>query len=458
MALQSAENSGQQTRLVNRRLSGWPVFPFRWPVRLLGPCPGVREISLVCWGLFIGLLVIPLGFVLLLQLRHVLSCDFVYFYGIGNLFNTHSSAGLYNLGLQLQTFNHIAPPQGGIYGPSPYPPFVAQFFSLFAHLSFKLAYLLWLAVSLALYLSGISLIARDAFATERLGRSLTFCFGLAFPPFILNTLSNGQISSIAFFFVCLAWFFDRRQQPVISGLALSVVAYKPTLLLLLLPMLLLTRRMKTLLGFLGGLTLLLVEITLADGAKIWPVYLRFLEAFKHLSSTDGNHALRRWQFVDLNSFLHALPSGQSGITLVIFAIVAIAVAAWLARLLWISSDAVRPVQQLVWASTLTWTLLLNIYVPVYDSVLVVISATLTLGALNEIGWIDAERWTTLICMLIFVVAWIDVPLAKHDTVQLSTIVFFGFGIVQLYFLRQALRALSPNVDPQPDFREGLAAQ
>ena len=49
-------------------------------------------------------------------------------------------------------------------------------------------------------------------------------------------------------------------------------------------------------------------------------------------------------------------------------------------------------QYLAWAVTLTWTLLLNVYVPTYDSVLVTIAVILTLGALRDMAWSTASGW------------------------------------------------------------------
>lgn len=441
MSLQSAEKPTHPALSSDRRPSKFPEFPLRWPVKLLGPVPGLPEINLVCWGLCIGVLLVPMGIVLALRLLHVPSCDFVYFYGIGRLFRTHSPENLYNLSLQLRTFNDIAPPpQGGTYGPSPYPPFVAQFFSLFTHLSFRLAYLLWLLISLALYLKGAFLIAKFAFPARKLERSLTYCFALAFPPFILHTLVNGQLASVAFCFVCMAFILEQRRRPVFSGLALSVLAYKPTLLLLLLPMLVITRRFKALLGFLAGLTLLCLEAMLAAGPRVWAVYLHFLSAFKQLSVRDEHIGLRHWQFIDLNSLSHAIPDGRTPIALAVLSAAAIAILACMGYFLWTSKSADPPAQTLAWAVVLTWTLLLNVYVPTYDSVLVVISLILTLGALRELEWTNAERWVLLISLLVFATSWITEPVAKRFAVQPLTVLLFVFGILQLYILHQAANA------------------
>lgn len=415
------------------------AFPIRWPERLLGPRPGLRGITMVCWGFFFGTLVIPVCFALWTRLRQGAACDFVYFYGVGSIIKNYPAASLYDLGLQLKTFNAIAPPPNGFYGPSPYPPFIAQFFSLFARFSFTRAFLLWMGTSLALYLRGVALIVREASLQEGPARSLAFCAALAFPPYILNTLANGQISSIAFCSICLAVFLERSERPVASGLALSILVYKPTLLLLLFPMLLVTRRFKTLLGFVSGVTLLFLESTAVEGFKIWPTFLRFLMQFKQISEKTGS-GVSPSQFIDLNSLSYGISGGRSMFALAALAVVAIATSAWLASLLWRSHTLGRPGQALVWATTLTWTLLLNLYVPMYDSVLAVIAAALTLGALKDLGWVDALRWVEFIAVLIFAVAWITEPIARRCGIQPLTILLFLFGVMQFVLMGNLYRS------------------
>jgi hypothetical protein len=183
---------------------------------------------------------------------------------------------LYDYNLQQKIFNQIYPAHEAFYGPSPYPPYVALFFRPFARVSFESAYLLWMGISLALYIAGIAAAVKEVFPRERLKISLIFCFALAFYPFVFGTLLNGQLASVAVFSIGLAIFQERHSNPFCSGLALSILAYKPTLLFLLLPMLLLTRRSKTLFGFIFGTVILIVVATAFTGIQIWPTYAHML--------------------------------------------------------------------------------------------------------------------------------------------------------------------------------------
>ena len=206
---------------------------------------------MVCWAMFVGFLLVPLGVVHWVQASRgtrsirQLNSDFVYVYGLGQIARHYSFTRIYDVSLQQQVFLSIQPPRDGtIYGPSPYPPFVAMFFAPFTYLSFEEAYLLWLGISLILYLVGVGAASKAIFPGEPLKASLILCFALAFYPFIFGTLLNGQLSTIAICAIGLAIYQERLGNLFRSGLALALLCYKPTLLLLLIPMLLLTRRFK----------------------------------------------------------------------------------------------------------------------------------------------------------------------------------------------------------------------
>src|SRR5437763_12599852 len=88
-------------------------------------------------------------------------------------------------------------------------------------------------------------------------RSLILLLALAFEPFIMECWLGGQLSAFGFFCVALALRLDLAGRPFRSGLVLGLCFYKPTLLVLLLPMLVVGRRFRTLAGMAAtGLALL----------------------------------------------------------------------------------------------------------------------------------------------------------------------------------------------------------
>lgn len=414
-----------------------------WPTRLLGRRPGLKEANIVCWGLFIAFLLAPLCVVTVIQVRQgtgfirSLHSDFVYFYGDGQI-GAHSPARLYDYPLQQRVFSSIYPAYHGEYGPSPYPPFVALFFSLFSHLSFEAAYGLWFGLSLVLYLLGIGAALGLAFPGEDLKQSLIYCFAVGCYPFLFSTLINAQLSSVAVCAVGVALYEERRRRFFISGLALALLAYKPTLLIIIAPMLLLSRKFRAAAGFAVGIGILSAASTLFAGIGIWQKYKAFLRNFSRLTGFGGASRLQLWKYVDLSSFFTAATGRPDGAgkaaALATSAVIAIA----LATLLWRSARGSEPVQWLAWASTLTWTLLLNIYAPIYDSVLAVIAVILTLGALRTLGWRIASEWIVLLAVVAFAVSWTAVSFAQAHHVQLLSIALFLLGAAQLWLLWRAI--------------------
>ncbi len=409
----------------------------------------MKGMNVLCWSMFVAFLVAPLSVNLWVQFKsgsgsiRKFDSDFVYFYGIGYLVNEYPAVNLYDYPLQEKIFNRIYPAHEAFYGPSPYPPYVALIFRPFARVSFESAYLLWMGISLALYIAGIAATVKEVFPRERLKISLIFCFALAFYPFVFGTLLNGQLASVAVFSVGLAIFQERRSNPFCSGLALSILAYKPTLLLLLLPMLFLTRRFKTLFGFVFGTLILMLVATAFTGIQIWPAYAHMLGHFGH--STGHQSALQLSKYIDFVSLSYAVPGGRSRAGVVFLICLTSVIATGLAMLLWKSAKGVRSAQYLAWAATLTWTLIVNLYVPIYDSVLVTIAVVLTLGALRDLEWNVATGWITFLSLLIFAVSWKTEALAEGHGIQLLSIFIAAFGLGQLCMLYKVIRQFNRSV-------------
>lgn len=424
-----------------------------WPRRILGPRPGLKEVNLVCWALFVVLLLVPLCVVHWIQVKRgegsitQLHSDFVYVYGDGEIARDYPTIRIYDLGLQQRVFNTIYPAHGGVYGPSPYPPFVALLFKPFTYVSFESAFLLWMGISLALYFAGIGAATKAVFSDEPLKISLIFCFALAFFPFLFGTLLNGQLATVAVCAVGLAIYQEEQGNPFGSGLALALLSYKPTLLLLLLPMLLLTRRFRAMLGFITGAGLLILATTAVEGAQVWPAYARLLRDFGHAAGVGGTSRVELWKYLDINSFFAAILVGRSKAGLALLVCIIAVGAFGLAVLQWKSATRGRPAQWLAWAATLTWTLLLNVYVPIYDSVLVVIAIVLTLGALRDLGRSAATEWTTFLAVVIFAVSWKTEQFAKAHGIQLLSTMLLVLGTAQLLFLKRAIRQSSLEIAP-----------
>jgi hypothetical protein len=294
--------------------------------------------------------------------------DFIYFYSLGYIANHYPADRIYDYDLQKQIYARFQPIDDFAYGPSPHPPFVAALFSPFALLPYLTAYILWMAVTLVFYLAGTGLLLFRFHPGDSLKQSLILCFALLFWPFTLRTLLNGHIAAIGFLAMALALYCEDRRSWFPSGLALSLCLYKPTLLFLTIPMLIVIGRWRTLAGFLVGSVSLAVAATVLLGPDVWPGYLRMvLNLGQFLPYLDfADH-------VDLYSFASLAANGAVAVRILVL-VAAIAACLYLLRLWWHSRQAVGHQSAVaLWAATVVWTLLLNVYVPIQDTNVVVIA-------------------------------------------------------------------------------------
>jgi hypothetical protein len=335
--------------------------------------------------------------------------------------------------LQKKVLMDLRPQADFIYPPNPYSPFVGILFRPLARMPYSTALLLWSSISFSLYIAGLILMT-NCFFPRNPHRSLIFCFALSLYPLVM-VLNLATISTIGFFALAVAFCEQARERPVLSGLSLSVCLYKPTLLLLFLPMLLVRRRYRTLAGFAGGGLTMAAFVTAVQGFGVWPGYIRMLLSFG--SAALRTHGYKKLTlYVDLSTFSALLPGGHSWPGRIAFFAAAFCAALYLFRAWRNSANAGKTPDSLIWATTLTWTLVLNLYVPVTDCILVVLSLIATSAGLTRFPPTRWSRLLTLFWPLITVSSWIMAPLAESARFQILTVVFALLGILQFIVLRK----------------------
>src|SRR6185437_7735807 len=136
-------------------------------------------------------------------------------------------------------------------------------------------------------------------------------------------------------------------------------------------MLLFRRQFRTLLGFLAGSCVLFGAATAAFGWHIWVAYARLV-----FSLGDIERLRETSQYVDLTAFFTlftgARAAGPLSITAALLGI-AVLIGCW---------RKYRNHSVQVWSATLTATLILSPYVPVYDTILIIPSLIAGAGVLR----------------------------------------------------------------------------
>lgn len=133
--------------------------------------------------------------------------------------------------------------------------------------------------------------------------------------------------------------------------------------------------------------------------------------------------------------------GRSRIALAFLVSFVMAVAIWAGVAWWKSAGDNDPQQSLAWAAAIAWTMLVNVYVPIYDSILIVIAIIISLSALRRLKWMRARDWVVFLAVSMFAIAWMTEPVAKRYGVQLLTLALLAFAVTITYLLQRASRTI-----------------
>ena len=319
--------------------------------------------------------------------------DFPAFYNAGRILDSHPWSSLYDHDLQERLYIQLVP---GTTSGDPrvlyfsYTPFFALLFAPLALLPYRLALLSWSIISLVLFVIGFLRVWNTCHLQSQYKVS-ALLIALSFLPFYAWCLLVGQSSAFGFFALAIAISLDRKGKPLASGLALSLLLYKPPLLVLFLPMLLVTRRCKTLAGFsLGAVVLGALSLAMIGPSGL-PLYFRMLQSFSVLKLTGRR---RTFHEIDLFSFFNSIFHDHVFLTIVLTIAVSVFVLVFLVRE-W------SRVPSRAWTLAIPWTTILNLYFLVYDSTILILAVLLTFE------WQGNPRALRWLVLALFVAALFD---------------------------------------------------
>ncbi|HJP95671.1 MAG TPA: glycosyltransferase family 87 protein [Pyrinomonadaceae bacterium] len=390
--------------------------------------PYIRRISILVLAVY--LIVLTVSFATAKRGRTVfgpfLGADFGAFYVAGQIFNQYEPASIYDGSLHRQLYKENFPdaPLDEELSYANAPFFVIPFIFL-SRLPYTLAYAIWLAISVSLYLAGFAILWRalQSFPQELWLTALLLA--LSFWPFLVECLAGGQTSAVGFFWLALAITLEPRRR-FWSGLALAMCAYKPTLLFLVVPMLLVTGRWMSLAGLVvGNLVLALVSLAVVGVQGCLNFINRLL--FYSTVATSTEAGLRSWKYVDINAFMRLLFPHQTDLRWAITAALVLAIIPFLVS----SWRRLRGASQwqLLWALTLTWTPVLNIYMGIYDSTILVL-AVLLLTAEFYRSRTELPFAYQCLLLVLYLSPWFTQNIALMTRLQIYTLAVAALGIYQ----------------------------
>ncbi len=373
--------------------------------------------------------------------------DFAGFYAAGRILRAYSPSRVYDLELQDRVYHEVLP-ELPLHTKLPfvYPPFFSLIFEPFAALPYTQACLLWMVLSALLYLVGLAALWGTRQAIPAGEWPMVFLLAFSFQPFLECWLS-GQTS--VFGFAAMAWAVrcEALGRSFRAGLLICFCLYKPPLLVLIVPLLLVARRWRILLGFVAGAAGVAGISLLTFGWHGCLAYAQLASEFSRLinSSTVG---IPRWKYIDLNNFFGLLCGGQTPASVALWGAGVLAVIPWLARGWWDYGRSDPDQKALLWATVLTWTLVLNVYVGAYDAILAAIAAVTTADVLvrrtGQIARALGAGFREMLALL-YLVPWISQHVARSTQFQPFTLVLIAFGVYQLRLTRSTAPAPEAEV-------------
>ena len=359
--------------------------------------------------------------------------DFAGFYSAGRILTSYSPPRVYDLELQDRVYHEVLPELPiDTKLPFVYPPFFCLIFKPFAALPYTQACALWMVATPLLYLLGLAALwgTRKAIPAEEW--PMTFLLAFSFQPFLECWLA-GQTS--VFGFAAMAWALrcEARERSFRAGLFISLCLYKPTLLVLIVPLLFVARRWRILLGFGTGAAGLAGISLLTFGWDGCLAYAHLASVFSQLINSTS-FGLPRWKYIDLSNFFCLLWGRQTPACVALWAAGVLAATPCLARGWWSYGRSDPDQKALLWATVLIWTLILNVYVGACDAILATIAAFMTVDVLAHrngrlAGAMGAGCREML--ALVYLVPLITQQMAMAARFQPFTLILVAFGAYQI---------------------------
>jgi hypothetical protein len=376
------------------------------------------------------LFVLGQAMVLSLSSPRPIEREFSAFYVVGRILNQYPPEKIYDAGFQNEVARSLLPhAPAALNLPYGHAPFEAVIYRPLAWFSHEQAYRAWLLVSVGLLCGGFALVWRSLGSVPRSRWPTPLLLLLSFYPVLGGTLYPGQVAALTFFWMALAIHLDRRNLPALAGVALAPCLAKPTLLLLLLPMLFVARRWRMLMGFALG-TFALAGLSLANvGWAGCDAYVRMLLQFGDWSGARRS-SLNTAIYIDLNMFFGFVSGRDGWLPLVALVCVTSALIPLLVRL-WLAARRDGQSWGVAWATTIIWTMLLNAYTPFYDAVVVPLAALMMADFFYASAGRPPKAYWALLTLL-YVTALVCAPRGRGSPeAHIQTLVLMAVGGYQL---------------------------
>lgn len=208
--------------------------------------------------------------------------DFPSFYGAGTIVLAGDGANLYDVELQTAAQADTFSNDGLLY--FAYPPFTAAAYAGLAWLSYGAAYAVHSVLAIAALVGALAMLrpfARGALdGWSRLGLASVAAI-VSYP--VLRSVLGGQNATFTLLGIAAVARFDRDERPIAAGVAAAALLYKPQFGLLIIGILVLSRRWASVASAAAGAVVLFVVGALVVGVDWLAVWVDAVTAFGDLN-------------------------------------------------------------------------------------------------------------------------------------------------------------------------------
>ncbi|MDJ0923416.1 MAG: glycosyltransferase family 87 protein [Acidimicrobiia bacterium] len=224
--------------------------------------------------------------------------DYPSFYGAGAIARAGDWDELYSAERQSVEQEGLIDDAGG-YLYFSYPPFVAGAYSVLASLAYRWSFLIHTILMAFALFAAIRLLGPWLQRAQWPPLAL-FALAVAFYP-LLRAIPGGQNTALSLLLLAAAIRLDLDEAPFLSGLALAALLFKPQFGVVIVPLLIVGRRWRVLVGWATGAVILFVTSTLLMGGTWLAEWWEQASAFR-----EQNVAANGVNFVSLPGFFENL--------------------------------------------------------------------------------------------------------------------------------------------------------
>ncbi|HXE89759.1 MAG TPA: glycosyltransferase family 87 protein [Terriglobales bacterium] len=351
----------------------------------------------------------------------VKGADFLHFYTLGTLANQGRGADLYDAYAQKAESERLVPDSKGFFFQPVHGPQMALLFAPLARLPYPVAAVLWMSISAVTYGLCCHAVWRRC---PQLGQHRGTVVLLAFAsPAFFNLIAHGQTSALALGFLTLGYLALEAKRPLLAGLTIGMLIYKPQLGLAAAVVFVFTGQWKVVLGAVAG-----AAAQLAAGWSYWgsAVMEQYGQTLRMLGAMSSVLEPKLYQMHSLRAFWMLLVPWEAAARWLYFATAGVV----LLGVVWVwRTPATLPLR---YSGFLLATVLVAPHLTVYDLVILA-PAMLLLGnwALSNAD----HHWSPTMRVLLYLSY--ALPLLGAVTqvthLQLSVVAFVGMAwvVVQL---------------------------